>query len=137
MHQVDVIPSESVADDLHFALHHVSNLAEKLWHRGTPPHGIRLGVRAVELWLGGQTAYRLAKGLGGNRPCCDVDAADTRLLFDHHRAFAQLRGLNRCPLSRWTTANTNQIVLVAWRHLSSSHYGSDKTARETTACLPR
>ena len=127
MHQVDVIPSESVADDLHFAVHHVSNLAEKLRHRGTPPHGIRLGVRAVELWLGGQTAYRLAKGLGGNRPGGDADAADPRLLFDHHRSFAQLRGLNRRPLARGTTANAQKIVLVASRHRSSSHYGKAMT----------
>ena len=35
MHQFDVIASESVADDLHFALHHASDLAEKLRHSGT------------------------------------------------------------------------------------------------------
>src|SRR5215468_10409267 len=112
VHQFDVITSESVADDMHFTLYHTSNVAEKLRHSGTYTRGIHLWVSAVEMWLGVQRAYRLAKGLGGNRPGFDADAADTLLLFDHHSFFPQLRGLNRCPLSRWTTANTNEIVLV-------------------------
>jgi len=58
-------------------------------------------------------AHRLAKSLGGNRPCFDADAADTLLFFDHNRFFPQLCGLNCRPLSRWTTANANEIVFVA------------------------
>src|SRR5712691_5803372 len=84
MHQFDVIASESITDDLHFALDHASHVAEQLRHRRTQTRGIDIGVSPVELWLGVQTADGLAKGLGGNRPGFDTDAADTLLLFNHH-----------------------------------------------------
>src|SRR5262249_24686548 len=100
MHQMDVIGSKPIGDDLHFALHHASNVADQLWHSGTYTRGIYIWVSAVEVWLGVQTAYRLAKSLGGNRPGFDADAADTLLLFDYCSFFSQLRGLNRGPLSR-------------------------------------
>ena len=97
MVQFDVIASERVTDDLHFTLHHTSDVAEKLRHRGTHPWGIHIGVRPVELGLGIQTAYRLAKGFGGNRPRFDAGTTDTLLFFDHNSFFPQFRGLNRRP----------------------------------------
>src|SRR5262245_31968802 len=84
--------------------------------------GIHIGVRPVERWLSIEATYRLAKGLGGNRPRFDADPTDTLLLFDHHYFFSQLRGLNRRSLSCRTTTNTNEIVFVTSWHLLSSLY---------------
>src|SRR5712691_3030445 len=122
MHQVDVITSKRIADDMHFALHHTPDVADEMRHRGTRARDIGICVSPVEVWLGIQTTYRLAKGLRGNRPGFDTDAADTLLFFDHGSLFPQLRGLNRRPLSPWTTANANEIVLVASWHRSSSQW---------------
>src|SRR5215471_14157812 len=120
MHQVDAVPSERIADDVYFALHHAPDVAEEMWHSGTRARDIGIYLHLVKLGLDGQTAHRLAKGLRGNGPGFDADATDTLLFFDHDSFFPQLRGLNRGPLSGWATANANEIVCVASWHFPSS-----------------
>src|SRR5262245_19892252 len=89
MHQVDVITSKRIADDLHFALHHTPDVADEMRHRGTRARSIGICISPVEVWLGVEAMHGLAKGLRGNCPCLDTDAADTLLFFDHGSLFPQ------------------------------------------------
>ena len=93
-----------VADD-------VVDTKEQVAHRDVLLHGVR-GAIDPALPVSREAERRLAERLARDRAGVDAHAADDRALLDNRDPLVELRALDGGPMSGWTRADDEQIVVV-------------------------